>query len=182
MSKFITRLLVVLSLGWSGSASALVIEDSEVFVFQFNTLEAVSYPGSTSIPMSISLNYSSSNIFGPSETMRLSFHEDSLTDSPFFSDSLATGTNSSLNRTYRQFFDPHWSDLQGVVRLEMTKGSVDLDTIEIRYTNPRTSSDNYFSVFEITDTSNPPGIPAPATLALFSFGLAGLGWSRRKKV
>jgi hypothetical protein len=37
------------------------------------------------------------------------------------------------------------------------------------------------ATFEYDVVSAPAPVPAPATLALFGLGLAGLGWSRRKK-
>lgn len=43
------------------------------------------------------------------------------------------------------------------------------------------TADSYVFIDNISLTGEPGTVPTPATLALFGLGLAGLGWSRRKK-
>ena len=43
-------------------------------------------------------------------------------------------------------------------------------------------ANSLINVNSSTLVATPKSVPAPATLALFGLGLAGLGWSRRKKM
>lgn len=56
-------------------------------------------------------------------------------------------------------------------------------TDELRLAPAASVGDDYFGIGEIRAYSQDgsAGIPEPATFALFSLGLASLGWSRRKK-
>jgi hypothetical protein len=77
-----------------------------------------------------------------------------------------------LNNTVDSFFQASTSngELAGPVTLSGT------GIRSIVWTDP---GNNYAAIDNITITTNP--VPTPATLALLALGLAGLGWSRRKK-
>ena len=176
MSKLIGRLLVVLVFAWAGSANASLIQQGETFIFRFDTLDLAGSQ-SSNILMNIRLNYASSNIFGTSESMRLAFYEDDLTQTPFFSDFLVTSSLSAVQNSYQQFFENYWADLQGVVRLEMIIGSIELQDIQITVRTDG-GGDYYSSTFEIAD---PLETDIPATIPLIGIALAALGLTRRKR-
>ena len=81
--KKVIGLIAVLAFGWAGSVSAATIKEGETFVFKFDALplccDAYGYNASATL----GLNYSDENRFGPSESMIVSWYEDSLEDVPF---------------------------------------------------------------------------------------------------
>jgi hypothetical protein len=54
-------------------------------------------------------------------------------------------------------------------------------TFDVSYDLIISSQDFAYNLFAVTETPSVPTIPEPATIALFGIGLAGLGFSRRRK-
>lgn len=192
---FMNRILIVLAFsGWAGTANATLID------FEAGLDSAFTYSGVTNgTPFDASpgtgyvsvLNTTSSNqfVFNPSGASPSSFNWNSSGTFDLTSFIIAgawgnqTLTFEGLNNSSLLFttafavtpaavtFVANWS---GIDQLRITTGPTS-------YTNTVSGgSGQHWVLDNLLINENPSQVPAPATLALFGLGLAGLGWSKRK--
>lgn len=142
----------------STEADAARVGEGETYVFSFDSVAPSSTSGSSSFPMIVTINFALEDIFGPSEYGTLSMFEDDLSDTPFFYENKGAGSGLAVSRFYEQFTFEYWSDRQGIIALEMTSGSVVIETITIDITNPSNSSEHYRQTFDVSTDSDDDGI------------------------
>jgi len=153
------------------SVAAVTVNSGETFDFSFDSLTPSSEPVNTSVPVQVDIKFTAGDYFGPSETMTLFFNEHAPTGSNFYIGNSAMDENSGVSHIYKQFYDPHWVDLQGGIKLIMGQGSVEIDEIMISVAVP---GQRYRQVFAVGE------VPIPPAVWLFGSGLIGLvGIARR---
>jgi hypothetical protein len=137
---------------------AVVLNSGDSFVFQFTTLPLIQIT-TTYQPAFVDIPY----IGGTNDSFRVEFFENSVAQSPFYSNINQGQPGVSPNNDSQYIFnDPMhpWTDLQGVIRFTGLTGSVLLNQLTIQvYDSPNL----YRETLPVQE---------PATSTLLLFGLA----------
>ncbi len=168
LARLTHRLALILAVAATSPAFAqLSLSTGESFTYQFDTLPNRG-EGFTGYPPG-GINYATFTTDpasrDPGDTFMLEIFENNVSEAPL---AVATGTGRVTAQA-----NGGWHDLQGVARVTVTSGTLTFDTLELAAFVPSSQGipgefDGYF-----TDPI-PVTVPEPATIALWTCGLAGL--------
>lgn len=162
MRYFITFLLFAFL---QSNALATIITDGQSYEFEFNTLnfiESVTYKNQGGATISFL-----DDLLDQGEVARLEFFENSILTTPFFQHDF----NSPTNHFGASVVVPvPWQDLQGIIKLTMLSGSVDINEIDVQVIR---DGNRYLETFSTVP------IPEPETGLLIIFGLISIYMARR---
>lgn len=151
----------------SSSASAVILNSNDTFVYAFNSLPSVEYLGYQN--QGGATIHFSGDLLDIGDVVRLELFEDSLLGPVIFSNDFNSPTEHfGVTRINT------WQDLQGVIRLTVLSGSVGLSSIDLQV-----FKDGYRYADSYTTTA---AVPEPETYAMMLAGLGLMGFvSYRRK-
>jgi len=157
--------------------AAIPVTSGGSYTLEFSSLPFIEVAPGYQDQISIGFNFLG-DVFDPGETMRIEFFEDTINSSPF-SDGNYPTFPSDITSPMNSYgigvlnpYSPYWKDLQGITKMTMLSGLVNLDSITVTIYSDNAKYSSNFTV-----------VPEPISSILFITGgsfLAGRRYLRRK--
>ena len=141
-------LILLLVFGYQATAVGETLTSGETFTLEFNDL-TFAEASSTQPQAGVTVNLGG-DILDSGENIRLELFEDTLDGTLIFEEHFDSPTD---HFGVTGFSGTTWQDLQGVIRLTMLSGSVDLASIYVR---KYTGQEKFSDTFTLIPDSEPP--------------------------
>lgn len=156
------------------AVAAIPVTSGGSYTLEFSTLPFIEVAPGYQDQINVGFNFLG-DVFDPGETMRIEFYEDTTTSSAFIDFTAPTfpsDITSPMDNYHIGVLAPYWQDFQGISKVTMLSGSVNLDSITVTVYSDNAKYSSNFTV-----------VPEPISTILFITGgtlLAGRRLIKRK--